>query len=113
MYPPSSGLTFTENRKKDTRMRDKVVPDYISIVNTRKNPDMLMPRGKFLKGNTYFKEDYKEVEKIEEEGEVINEVDTDEIELPVNQGKSSIKKKARLESDEEMGDENEYDRLAS
>lgn len=28
---------------------------YLSTLNTRRNPDLLMPGGKFLKGNQYFK----------------------------------------------------------
>lgn len=28
---------------------------YISALNTRRNPDLLVPGGKFLKGNLYFK----------------------------------------------------------
>lgn len=34
---------------------------YLSTLNTRRNPDLLMPGGKFLKGNLYFKGDDKAV----------------------------------------------------
>jgi hypothetical protein len=30
---------------------------YLSTLNTRRNPDILLPGGKFLKGNQYFKGD--------------------------------------------------------
>jgi hypothetical protein len=42
MVPASSHITNPEVK-------------YISALNTRRNPDLLVPGGKFLKGNLYFK----------------------------------------------------------
>ena len=42
-------VQLTSSRSNDLR--------YISALNTRRNPDLLVPGGKFLKGNQYFKGD--------------------------------------------------------
>ena len=42
---------------------------YLSILNARKNPDMLVPGGMFLKGNHYFKGDDNKVVPSGEESE--------------------------------------------
>jgi hypothetical protein len=39
---------------------------YISALNTRRNPDLLVAGGKFLKGNHYFKGDENKVVSGEE-----------------------------------------------
>ena len=52
---------FTENKRKESSSSD--VPNnttqnfhtnYISTINTKKNPDILAPGGLFIKGNKYF-----------------------------------------------------------
>lgn len=47
----SNVAIVTSNRTQDIR--------YLSALNTRRNPDVLVPGGKFLKGNQYFKGDQK------------------------------------------------------
>lgn len=65
---------FVENKKKITALPieegeiDKATTQnnvkYISTLNTRRNPDLLVPGGKFLKGSHYFKgNETKEQEK--------------------------------------------------
>jgi hypothetical protein len=63
---------FVENKKRKTELIQRlqsVTTDeqagatgegsssvrYLSTLNTRRNPDLLVPGGKFLKGNHYFK----------------------------------------------------------
>lgn len=36
--------------------------NYISALNTRRNPDLILPGGVFLKGNFYFKQTLEEIE---------------------------------------------------
>lgn len=48
---------FKESKKKDKLMSNcQEGSEYISCVNARKNPDLMVTSGKFLKGNHYFKE---------------------------------------------------------
>jgi hypothetical protein len=62
---------FVENKKKKEELLKQIEEGeikeavtstrsdvkYLSTLNTRRNPDILMPGGKFLKGNHYFKGD--------------------------------------------------------
>ena len=62
-YTDSSSL-FTENKKKNTKEdagegeRDASGAYYITALNTKRNPDLLIPGGA-LKGNQYFRKTLK------------------------------------------------------
>ena len=62
---------FTENKRKEIELsksegskggkQQKIVDrgeqkTYISALNQRRNPDIIIPGGNFLKGNMYFKQ---------------------------------------------------------
>ena len=81
--PIFSQYMFTENKQKDVVMDEEPspsnsitnqkLPQYISTINTRKNPDILVPGAKFLKGNKYFskKPPVAPSSVVEEEGEAV------------------------------------------
>lgn len=64
---------FVENKKKisteEGEIHNKEVK-YISTLNTRRNPDLLVPGGKFLKGSHYFKGNEEIINKEGSESDV-------------------------------------------
>ncbi|CDW74134.1 zinc finger cchc domain-containing protein 7-like [Stylonychia lemnae] len=67
------GLKVTSSNESYSK---KQSVSYITSINTRRNPDILVPGGNFLKGNMYFKcsmEELKEQEKMKAEQKLQNE----------------------------------------
>ncbi|TNV79719.1 hypothetical protein FGO68_gene14579 [Halteria grandinella] len=99
---------FTENKKKQDSKDRKVPVDYISTINTRKNPDLMIGKGKFLKGNFYFSEALQEND--EEEGIADEKTESSNIVL-VGRNRHKRGDDSQEEDEEVMDDE--YSRLSN
>jgi hypothetical protein len=53
--------------RNDSRADSRV--NYLSALNTRRNPDLLIPGATFLKGNMYFKSEAQDVKMKDDEVE--------------------------------------------